>query len=195
MGMARHKEFDEKVVLQKAMELFWRQGYEKTSMQDLVTHMGIHRRSIYDTFGDKHALFLASLKWYETFVFGELTRIIEKSSSIETSIRAIFNYVMDMAEGNSYPAGCFVVNTAVELSLLDKEIQSLTTKMFDDTEELFSQLLTEGKHRGEFSKDLNTEVTARFLHNNLIGLRVLVKTNYSKKELESMIELIMKVLT
>lgn len=58
--MARSKEFDEKAVLRKAMELFWEQGYEKTSMQDLVDHMGIHRRSIYDTFGDKRSLFLAS---------------------------------------------------------------------------------------------------------------------------------------
>ena len=41
------------MVLQKAMELFWQQGYEKTSMSDLVEHMGIHRKSIYDTFGEK----------------------------------------------------------------------------------------------------------------------------------------------
>ena len=56
--MARTKEFDEQVVLTKAMNLFWEQGYEKTSMQELVDRMGIHRRSIYDTFGDKHQLCL-----------------------------------------------------------------------------------------------------------------------------------------
>lgn len=55
--MGRSREFDENVVLQKAMELFWKQGYEKTSLNDLVEHMGIHRRSLYDTFGDKHTLF------------------------------------------------------------------------------------------------------------------------------------------
>ncbi|MGO2638704.1 MAG: TetR/AcrR family transcriptional regulator, partial [Enterococcus viikkiensis] len=59
--MARVKEFDETEVLTKAMQLFWQQGYEKTSMQELVDVMGIHRRSIYDTFGDKHQLFLKSL--------------------------------------------------------------------------------------------------------------------------------------
>ena len=52
--MARSKEFEENEVLDKAMRLFWEQGYEKTSMTDLVEHMGIHRRSLYDTFGDKH---------------------------------------------------------------------------------------------------------------------------------------------
>ncbi|KOS68971.1 TetR family transcriptional regulator [Lysinibacillus contaminans] len=192
--MARNKEFDEKVVLKKAMELFWKQGYEKTSMQDLVNHMGIHRRSIYDTFGDKHSLFLASLKSYEVFVAEELTKIISNSSTVKIAIRKIFEYVVNLAELEIYPAGCFAVNTAVELSLLDKDIQLLTTKMFNDTEEIFNKLLKEGQNKGEFKNDFNTQVTAQFLHNNLIGLRVLVKTNYTKKELESIIDLILKVL-
>lgn len=192
--MARNKEFDEKVVLKKAMELFWKQGYEKTSMQDLVNHMGIHRRSIYDTFGDKYSLFLASLKSYEVFVAEELTKIISNSSTVKIAIRKIFEYVVNLAELEIYPAGCFAVNTAVELSLLDKDIQHLTTKMFNDTEELFNKLLKEGQNKGELKNDLNTQVTAQFLHNNLIGLRVLVKTNYTKKELESIIDLILKVL-
>lgn len=192
--MARNKEFDEKVVLKKAMELFWKQGYEKTSMQDLVTHMGIHRRSIYDTFGDKHSLFLASLNYYEEFVAEELTKIISNSSTVKESIIKIFECVIHLAELENYPAGCFTVNTAVELSLLDKDIQRLTTKMFNNTEELFNRLLKEGQEKGECKSDLNTQVTAKFLHNNLIGIRVLVKTNYTKKELESIIDLIMKVL-
>ncbi|WP_019240437.1 MULTISPECIES: TetR/AcrR family transcriptional regulator [Bacillus] len=191
--MARNKEFDEKVVLKKAMELFWKQGYEKTSMQDLVNHMGIHRRSIYDTFGDKYSLFLASLKSYEVFVAEELTKIISNSSTVKIAIRKIFEYVVNLAELEIYPAGCFAVNTAVELSLLDKDIQHLTTKMFNDTEKLFNKLLKDGQNKGELKNDLNTQVTAQFLHNNLIGLRVLVKTNYTKKELESIIDLILKV--
>ena len=66
--MARSKEFDEKQALRKAMELFWQQGYEKTSMQELVDYMGIHRRSIYDTFGDKRTLFLSALSYYEELI-------------------------------------------------------------------------------------------------------------------------------
>jgi TetR/AcrR family transcriptional regulator, transcriptional repressor for nem operon len=192
--VARNKEFDEKLVLKKAMELFWKQGYEKTSMQDLVTHMEIHRRSIYDTFGDKHSLFLASLKYYEVFVAEELTKIISNSLTVKQAIRKIFEHVVNIAELEIYPAGCFSVNTAVELSLLDKDIQHLTTKMFNGTEELFNKLLKEGQDKGEFKNDLNTQGTAQFLHNNLIGIRVLVKTNYTKKEIEGIIDLMMKVL-
>ncbi|MEJ1318421.1 helix-turn-helix domain-containing protein [Latilactobacillus sakei] len=57
----RTKEFETTAVLDKAMLVFWRQGYEQTSMQNLVDEMGIHRRSIYDTFGDKHQTIYRSL--------------------------------------------------------------------------------------------------------------------------------------
>ncbi|HRV92857.1 MAG TPA: helix-turn-helix domain-containing protein, partial [Anaerolineae bacterium] len=60
--MARPREFDENEVLDKAMDLFWQKGYEATSIQELLTAMGISRGSLYDAFGDKHALFLAVLE-------------------------------------------------------------------------------------------------------------------------------------
>lgn len=60
--MARAKEFDYDEVLEKATELFLEKGYDNTSFQDLVNHLGIHRRSIYDTYGDKLQLYLKVLE-------------------------------------------------------------------------------------------------------------------------------------
>jgi len=62
--MGRTKNFDESRVLDKALEVFWKKGFNATSIQDLVDHLGINRASIYDTYGDKHQLYLASLKRY-----------------------------------------------------------------------------------------------------------------------------------
>ncbi|MEH7386107.1 TetR/AcrR family transcriptional regulator [Bacillus sp. JJ1521] len=192
--MSRNREFDEKVVLRKAMELFWKQGYEKTSMQDLVDYMGIHRRSIYDTFGDKRSLFLASLNYYETFVIETYTGIISNSTTVKKAVRDVFNYVIQSAELDVYPTGCLSVNAAVELSLLDQDIRHIVTKMFKDTEVMFEQMLEEGRKKGELNEELNPQITAQFLHNNLVGLRVMVKTNYSKEELESILDLMLRVL-
>ena len=190
--MARSKEFDETVVLRKAMELFWEQGYEKTSMQDLVDRMGIHRRSIYDTFGDKRSLFLASLDAYEKFITHEMETIIRQNASVHAAIRDVFLFILRSSD--QYPKGCLSVNAAVELSLLDQEIDRLVTAMFNRTEGMFEELIRHGQENGELSGDIDPEETARFLHNNLIGLRVLIKTNYSQKELESIITLALKVL-
>lgn len=190
--MARSKEFDEKEVLRKAMELFWEQGYEKTSMQDLVDHMGIHRRSIYDTFGDKRSLFLASLHHYEELIVNEMESIISSTSSIKQVIRDVFIFVLNSIE--QYPKGCLSVNAAIELSLLDKEIGRIVTKMFNRTEDMFNNLIKRGQTSGEISKEIDSDNISRFLHNNLVGIRVLIKTNYSKKELEGIITLALSVL-
>ncbi|MDP1421192.1 TetR/AcrR family transcriptional regulator [Peribacillus simplex] len=190
--MARSKEFDEKAVLRKAMELFWEQGYEKTSMQDLVDHMGIHRRSIYDTFGDKRSLFLASLNHYEELIVNEMESIISSTSSIKQAIRDVFMFILNSIE--QYPKGCLSVNAAIELSLLDKEIGRIVTKMFNRTEDMFNNLIKRGQTSGELSKEIDSDNTSRFLHNNLVGIRVLIKTNYSKKELEGIITLALSVL-
>lgn len=190
--MARSKEFDEKAVLRKAMELFWEQGYEKTSMQDLVDHMGIHRRSIYDTFGDKRSLFLASLNHYEELIVNEMERIISSTSTIKQTIRDVFIFVLNSIE--QYPKGCLSVNAAIELSLLDKEIGCIVTKMFNRTEDMFNNLIKRGQTSGELSKEIDSDNTSRFLHNNLVGIRVLIKTNYNKKELEGIINLALSVL-
>ena len=66
--MGRSKEFDEKEALQKAMLIFWEQGYEKTSINDLVEGIGIHRKSLYDTFGGKHELFLKVIENYNEII-------------------------------------------------------------------------------------------------------------------------------
>lgn len=192
--MARHKEFNEEVVLEKAAHIFWTQGYEKTSMKDLVDYMGIHRRSIYDTFGDKRSLFIASLTYYETFVTETFTRIIKNSPTVKIAVRDIFNYIIQAAESDDFPAGCLLVNTAAELSLVDQDMKKMVTKIFRDAEIMFEHLLEEGRKNGELNEELDPQITAQFLHNNLVGLRVMVKTNYSKEELESVLNLMLKVL-
>jgi len=192
MTMARSKEFDEQVVLRKAMDVFWAQGYEKTSMQDLVDQMGIHRRSIYDTFGDKHSLFVAALAEYERFITKEMERIIDRSPSVKQAIRDVFLFILESATDN--PKGCLSVNTAVELSLLDTKIDEIVTDMFRKTEAMLQQLIEQGQSTGEVSSAIHAKQTARFLHNNLVGLRVLVKTDYDQEELESVINLAVRVL-
>jgi TetR/AcrR family transcriptional repressor of nem operon len=62
--MARTKEFDKERALASAMDVFWRSGYENTSMEDLMGEMGIAKQSLYDTFGDKRALYLKAMAFY-----------------------------------------------------------------------------------------------------------------------------------
>ncbi|MDF2566341.1 MAG: transcriptional regulator, TetR family, partial [Massilibacillus sp.] len=146
--MGRSKEFEESAVLQKAMELFWKQGYEKTSLSDLVEHMGIHRRSLYDTFGDKHTLFLKTIDFYGEIIKARLTSEILRAETAKQAIQCIFDLTI---EGNDdRPLGCLFVNAATELAPLDKEIEEKTKKAFMQTEHLFTDLIRKGQQTGEF---------------------------------------------
>lgn len=190
--MARSKEFDEDAVLLKAMKLFWAQGYEKTSMQDLVEQMGIHRRSIYDTFGDKHALYLRALKRYSDTVWNSIEQRAQSSQSAQAAIRSVMEAAVDRNEER--PPGCLMVNTAVELALHDPELEACVNQSWSGTEELFRNLIIQGQQAGELSASLDAELLAPYLNNSLIGLRVMAKTQYNREKLKQIIATTMSIL-
>jgi TetR/AcrR family transcriptional repressor of nem operon len=179
--MGRSREFDENVVIQKAMELFWEQGYEKTSLNDLVEHMGIHRRSLYDTFGDKHTLFLKTIDCYEELIKDKVQVGILHSETAKQAIQFVFDFMIEGYEDR--PWGCLIVNSATEMALRDKEVQEKTEEAFMQTEQLLADLVRKGQQTGEFSCDYDAEVLAEILQNTLLGIRVHLRTSASKEKL------------
>ncbi|GGI12653.1 TetR/AcrR family transcriptional regulator [Gottfriedia solisilvae] len=190
--MARHKEYDEKEVLQKATELFRYQGYEKTSLQDLVSHMGIHRRSLYDTFGDKHSLFLKALEHYDNNMKKNMDIQVKNSSTAKDAIRSILE--MAISQDNEKTVGCLTINSAVELTLHDQEVAEKIEQNFSKTEKIILELLLRGQNSGEIPKHHDIEKLSQFIHNSFVGLRVLVKTTNDKNKLKNIIDTTLSVL-
>ncbi|GGG04515.1 TetR family transcriptional regulator [Paenibacillus albidus] len=191
--MARSKEFEENVVLEKAMKLFWEQGYEKTSMMDLVKHMGIHRRSLYDTFGDKHTLFLKAMDRFRDKVNAELVGEVKRSKNATEALQLIFSFVISVKEDS--PSGCLMVNSAVELAMRDTEVDLKTTELFTLSEQLFKDIILRGQQDGEFSSDYNADDLAEHLHAVFVGLRVMTRTSIRKEKLHRIADLSIKLLT
>ncbi|PAE07498.1 TetR family transcriptional regulator [Terribacillus saccharophilus] len=190
--MARNKEFDENEVLRKAMELFWIQGYEKTSMQDLVKYMGIHRRSLYDTFGDKHTLFIKALEQYNETIRSRTENKVNQLESVKDAIRQLFEMVI--VRDKQQIIGCLTVNTAVELSLHDDQAAEKVLESFSETELLLNSLVLRGQQSGEISNHLDAKKTSEFLHNSLVGLRVMTKTTDDIEKLNNVIDITLSVL-
>ncbi|TVX98667.1 TetR/AcrR family transcriptional regulator [Cohnella terricola] len=189
--MARTKEFDHDSVLLKGMRLFWEQGYEKTSMQELVSHMGVHKGSMYDTFGDKKSLYLKALNRYSEKLEQSYKLRIAGLSATE-AIRMLFERAIH--PGEESPVGCFIVNTAVELAQHDSEARECVHQFWDYTEQLIRDLIMEGQQSGELSKTLDAESLSQYFNNALIGLRVMVKTITDEDKLRQIIEMNMSVL-
>lgn len=169
--MSRSKEFDVNEVLDKAMVLFWEQGYEKTSMSDLVEHMGIHRRSLYDTFGDKHSLFLQAINRYLEKVRANFTSEIKSSKTATEALYSIFQFMISDEEDR--PSGCLLVNSVTELASRDAEINAKSIESFKITEDMFEQIIVWGQRDGEFTSKQNAKELAEYLHAVSIGIRVM----------------------
>lgn len=190
--MGRSREFDENVVLQKAMELFWEQGYEKTSLSDLVEHMGIHRRSLYDTFGDKHTLFLKTIDCYNELIKNKIQAEILHAETSKQAIQFIFDFMIEGYEDRQW--GCFIVNSATEMALRDKEVEEKAEDAFMRTEHFLADLVRKGQQTGEFSCDYDAEVLAEILQNSLLGIRVLLRTTASKEKMHRIADFFVNLL-
>lgn len=190
--MGRSKEFEESVVLQKAMELFWQQGYEKTSLNDLVEHMGIHRRSLYDTFGDKHTLFLKTIDFFAEFIKTRLNLEVLRAKTAKQAIQFIFDFMIE--ESGDRSLGCLFVNSATELAPRDKKVEEKTKKAFMELENLLAECIHKGQQTGEIRRDYDARILAENLHNALIGIRVLARTSTSKEKLQRIAEFSLAIL-
>lgn len=191
--MGRSREFEENEVLHKAMELFWEQGYEKTSLSDLVEHMGIHRRSLYDTFGDKHTLFLKTIDCYEELIKSKLQAGVSRAGTAKQAIQFIFDIMIEGYENR--PWGCLIVNSATEMALRDEEISKKTEASFIQTEHFLSDIVRKGQQSGEFSCAYEADALSEILQNTLLGIRVLARTSADKEKMHRIAKFFLDLLT
>src|SRR5258706_2062010 len=160
--MARPREFDRDAAVQRAMSIFWRKGYAATSTDDLVRAMGIGRQSMYDTFGDKHRLYLETLQLYEASRGAEMFERIYQTPS---PFVAICDYILSIADETSADRarGCFFVNATSELAPSDPDVAAVIRASSARCETAFERILREAKPRGEVDRYVDEPVAARVL--------------------------------
>ena len=192
--MARTKDFDENEVMTRAMELFWLKGYNATSMQDLVDGLGISRSSLYDTYGDKHSLFIRSLENYEAIAGGKIAGIVDNAPSAKAAVRSMLEYITDELLADREHKGCFLVNVAVEVASQDKEVSNIVCENDRRVEEFFYAAIKKGLDSGEIKNKQDARALARFVFNNVKGIRVAARSTSDKAFFDDIIELTMSVL-
>lgn len=192
--MARQKEFDQNKALDKAMTLFWQKGYEATSIQDLVEHMGIGRRSLYDTFKSKHDLFITALDRYRDLANASILISDEPLISPKAAIKGILEGIVAEAVADRNRKGCFVVNSAVELAGQDDAVAIRSREGFKDLEFIFHNLLDQAQQSNELSPDHDNQALAQFLTNAVFGIRVMSKVNPDKQVLTNVVNLTLSIL-
>jgi TetR/AcrR family transcriptional repressor of nem operon len=174
--VARPRAFDEAEALDAAIQCFWSRGYEATSVRDLTEAMGIAGPSLYNTFGDKRALYRQALDHYVERGFCDRVRRFESQLAPLAAIGAFFDEIIELSLADDQRKGCLIVNSALELAPHDPEFQAALTVVLCDMEAFFHRCVKAGQRTGAISAALPTDDLARMLLGLLMGLRVLARS-------------------
>ncbi len=174
------------------MELFWTRGYEATGLRDLLDHMGIGRQSLYDTFGDKHNLFVEAVKHYNgRLTQGILEPLSRTGSPLENIRKTIANVGSWVSDGQC--RGCLLTNTLVESAPHDHEIADAAKSMLSRLETAFRRTLKRAVEEGELPAEANVRALARFLTSTIQGLVVMGKASASRAVVKDIVDVALSV--
>jgi TetR/AcrR family transcriptional regulator, transcriptional repressor for nem operon len=181
--MARPRQFDETTVLEAAMNCFWAQGFDQTSVRDLAERMGITGASLYNAFGGKRSLYRQAFVHYLAQTVRDRVDRLEKLPSA-LAIRTFFDEIIERSVHDEQRRGCMLVNAALELAPYDPEFQKLVTEEMVFIEAFFHRAVEAGQKDGSIADTRPPDELAKSLLSMLLGIRVLARTRPQRDVLE-----------
>lgn len=168
--MPRHKEFDRDEVLHRAVAAFQESGFEGTSVQILVDRMGIHRASLYDTYGSKEELYREALTCYEALVHGRFQPVLEAPGRARATLEQFFDAAVDeLTCGDAGQCTCLMLKTALSGARHLAGVPVQVRRHYDWFGERFERLVARARSEGDIaSADSDAELGA-FLRHVLLG--------------------------
>jgi len=188
-----NKQFNQDEALNKALEVFWNKGFEATSMQDLVNQMGINRASLYQTYGNKYDLFIATLDRYIEINRQQIRETLEASGSPLDNLYKLFLHFIGQGV-KTQQSGCFINNTAVELGPHDQQVAEKIRHFWQQLEQMIIDVLNRAIDKNELPEGTETRLLATLLNTNLQGLVIKSKTNTSQDELINSADLLFSLI-
>lgn len=186
--VGRPRGFEENRVLDAAMNTFWNQGYEGTSLKDLCSATGLHKGSLYQAFGDKHQLFLKSLKYYMEQSFKEVAASAYLHDSPMANLRSLLNEITTKCIKGE---GCMVINSLIEMAPHDQEVQQMIEQSYAMKQRFLTDLIDRAQRDGEITIKQDPDRLAAVLMVTLAGLAATVKgfsnTDYVSYVLEDVL--------
>lgn len=166
--MPRPLAFDREQKLQQAMILFWKKGFDGTSIQDLVNELNINKFSLYNTYGDKQKLYHEALTHYSETVVNRLLAPLNDLQ--EAPLERIRNYFRQLVNSLKAPqgiTGCFMQNAGLEIALKDRAVASMLKKMLEKIELALKNCIDESLANASLNSEKlpsqDTQVLAKFL--------------------------------
>lgn len=190
----RPREFDTVDVLDRASQIFWRQGYHATSIDDLCEATGVLRGSLYGVFGDKHGLLLAAFDHYADGVVARLAERLAAQLPTRESLRDALLHYARVTNAMNGERSCFITNTTLEMQAGDAALRERVESVQRRMTTLLTAAVIRGQAAGEFESSLDEKAVGEFLLCVTQGLRVMSKVVDDDARLEHIVDLALRAL-
>lgn len=194
--MPRPRKIEKDDALDAAMQTFWRKGYEATSLQDLMQATGLQKGSLYQTFGDKKALFMAAFNRYADRAYNDYKDYFDSAPSAKVGMQGFLTEkFVDFAYQDAACKGCFVVNTAIELAPHDPDARAVIHRQSARMEKMLAGVIKAGQDAGDFRTDISADALAVELNIIMSGLMADSKSSSDRNRTKSIAMTFLRSLT
>jgi AcrR family transcriptional regulator len=172
-AMARPRSFNPDEALDLARDVFWRKGFQSTSLDDITAATGLAKPSLYAAFGDKNALFLKVLDRYHERIIANAERILNEGPSARDAIERWLTGFVPFCSGVRGSRGCLSINTAADGASDQKQVRKRVERFNRKLEELLRNRLR--TDRAQFSDAFDPDSAARTIMAIYLGLMVMAR--------------------
>jgi TetR/AcrR family transcriptional repressor of nem operon len=193
MTAGRPKVFDEAAVLDKAVDLFWKQGYEATNLEQLLAAMGMGKGSMYHNFGNKREVFKMALNRFMANFGTWLETEIAKAKDPIAFVMKFFRDISMQGVGE-HKKGCFLGNTVAELACIDPRLEKVAVDHLEKIENTFYKYIRAAQDSGKIKSKDDARLIARHLINLWNGINITRRMYPNSKDLMPLIEMQLRIL-
>ncbi|MEU8836296.1 TetR/AcrR family transcriptional regulator [Streptomyces sp900116325] len=192
--MARIREFDTEKAVEAAMNAFRRNGYDGTSIQDLVDATGVGRGSLYAAFGSKEGLYLVAMDRYREYYALPLVEVLRDGAPGRELLRAVLVAAVDEIVRDGSRQACLIVGAAVGRVAHDPQVAAHVQSTTELLEDALYQVIAEAQADGQLSDKRDARDLARYLVMTTHGLRVMGAMNPDRASLMAVAEIALDAL-
>ena len=184
----RPRAYQPEIALGKALDLFRKDGFAATSLDDLSAATGMNRPSLYGAFGDKRELYIKSYARYRADARAAMIDIFREELPIRRRLERIFAVALDIyLSGDAGPRGCFTVMTAASEAVSDPEIRGMVLEGFSELDKAFTACFRLAKENGELPQTADPVVLAQLASATIHSIAVRARARVPRKELEAIV--------
>ncbi len=191
MNMGRPLEFDPERVVDQSMHLFWSQGYDATSLQDLLRTTGLSKSSLYQAFHSKQKLFDRCIDRYLDSLAGKMLGQLADCRSGRQFIEHTFQAVIGHADAAEADRGCLLWNATVEFGQRDATVAKRLGQGMDRLAGVFETAVRRAQEEGDISPQKNPKVLSLYLLSSMSGLRSMLKGGIGAQKIKGVVQVIL----